>query len=173
MLGVKPAILVTCRRSLCHSHGWRLNCRTQAGIAIGQQCCADQRASPYDALRSQLHRRPQDEFVSFDDTPHVLVVGMTGAGKSVLMQTMLLSLAAATSPAECKFVLVDLKNEDLVPFENLPHTLTFAGIAGDALDALRFVYDEKEKRIAQRGYKPYRLVTIIDEMAQLAGDSEA
>lgn len=116
---------------------------------------------------------PQDEFVSFDDTPHVLVVGMTGAGKSVLMQTMLLSLAAATSPAECKFVLVDLKNEDLVPFENLPHTLTFAGTRGDALDALRFVYDEKEKRIAQRGYKPYRLVTIIDEMAQLAGDSEA
>ena len=116
---------------------------------------------------------PQDEFVSFDDTPHVLVVGMTGAGKSVLMQTMLLSLAAGTSPAECKFVLVDLKNEDLVPFENLPHTLTFAGTRSDALDALRFVYDEKEKRIAQRGYKPYRLVTIIDEMAQLAGDSEA
>lgn len=116
---------------------------------------------------------PQDEFVNFDDTPHILVVGMTGAGKSVLMQTMLLSLAANTSPIEVKFVLVDLKNEDLVPFEKLPHTLTFAGTRSDALDALRFVYAEKEKRVAQRGYNPYRLVTIIDEMAQLAGDSEA
>jgi len=116
---------------------------------------------------------PQDEFARFDDTPHVLVVGMTGAGKSVLMQTMLLSLSAGTGPAECKFVLVDLKNEDLVPFENLPHTLTFAGTRSAALDALRFVYAEKEKRVANRGYKPYRLVTIIDEMAQLAGDSEA
>ena len=116
---------------------------------------------------------PHDEFVSFDDTPHILVVGMTGAGKSVLMQIMLLSLAAGTSPADCKFVLVDLKNEDLVPFEKLPHTLTFAGNRDTALDALRFVYAEKEKRVANRGYKPYRLVTIIDEMAQLAGDSEA
>lgn len=116
---------------------------------------------------------PQDEFVSFEATPHVLLAGITGAGKSVLLQTMLLSLAANTSPADCKIVLVDLKNEDLVPFERLPHTLTFAGQREAALDALRYVQAEKDKRVAERGYKPFRLVLVIDEMAQLAGNSEA
>lgn len=116
---------------------------------------------------------PANEIVTFDETPHVLIAGITGAGKSVLLQTMLLSLAAGTSPDECKFVLVDLKNEDLVPFEKLPHTLTFAGTKDEALDALRFVRDEKDKRVANRGYKPYRLVLVVDEMAQLAGNKEA
>lgn len=116
---------------------------------------------------------PQDEYIAFDETPHVLIVGITGAGKSVLLQTMLLSLAANTSPAEVKFVIVDLKNEDLVPFEKLPHTLTFAGTKAAALDALRWMQAEKDKRIANRGYKPYRVVLIADELAQLAGNSEA
>ena len=116
--------------------------------------------------------QPKNETVSFDSTPHILIAGITGAGKSVLLQTMLLSLCAATSPQDLRLVLVDLKNEDLVPFERLPHTLTFAGTKAAAVDAIRFVVDEKNKRIEQRGYKPYRLVLVVDEMAQLAGDGE-
>lgn len=116
--------------------------------------------------------RPKEETVSFDSTPHILIAGITGAGKSVLLQTMLLSLCAATSPQDLRLVLVDLKNEDLVPFERLPHVLTFAGTKAAAVDAIRFVVDEKNKRIEQRGYKPYRLVLVVDEMAQLANDGE-
>ncbi len=116
--------------------------------------------------------RPKDETISFDSTPHILIAGITGAGKSVLLQTMLLSLCAATAPTDLRLVLVDLKNEDLVPFEKLPHTLTFAGTKAAAVDVIRFVVDEKNKRIEQRGYKPYRLVLVVDEMAQLAGDGE-
>ena len=116
--------------------------------------------------------QPKDERISFDSTPHILIAGITGAGKSVLLQTMLLSLCAATSPQDLRLVLVDLKNEDLVPFEKLPHTLTFAGTKAAAVDAIRFVVDEKNRRIEQRGYKPYRVVLVVDEMAQLAGDGE-
>lgn len=116
---------------------------------------------------------PRDESINFDDTPHALIVGITGAGKTMLLQTMLLSLCAGTSPQDLRLVLVDLKNEDLAPFEKLPHVLTFAGTRDAAIDAIRFVFDEKEKRIEQRGYKPYRLVLVIDEMAQLAGNSAA
>lgn len=131
-------------------------------------------AKPHTMLAGRSYiEGPQDEYVVFDETPHVLIAGITGAGKSVLLQTMLLSLAANTSPAECKLVLVDLKNEDLVPFEKLPHTLTFAGTRAAALEALRWVWAEKEKRVANRGYKPYRVVLVIDEMAQLAGNREA
>lgn len=122
--------------------------------------------------RSYLEQ-PRDERITFDDAPHTLIAGITGAGKSVLLQTMLLSLCAGTSPDELRLVLVDLKNEDLVPFEQLPHVLTFAGQRTAAVEAIRFVVAEKDKRIERRGYKPYRLVLVIDEMAQLAGDGEA
>lgn len=114
---------------------------------------------------------PNDEHIAFDDAPHTLICGITGAGKSVLMQTAILSLAAGTSPEECKMVLVDLKNEDLVPFADLPHTLTFAGSKAGAADAISYVVAEKEKRIEQRSYRPFRLVLVIDEMAQIAGDA--
>lgn len=131
-------------------------------------------AAPHTMLAGRSYiEGPQEEYVVFDETPHVLVAGITGAGKSVLVQTMLLSLAANTRPTECRLVLVDLKNEDLVPFEKLPHTLTFAGTKAAALDALRWVQAEKDKRVERRGYKPYRVVLVIDEMAQLAGNGDA
>lgn len=113
------------------------------------------------------------ERVSFDDAPHILVVGITKAGKSVLEKMMLLSLCYNTSPDDLKIVLVDLKNEDMLPFANLPHVMTFAGRHDKALEAIRWVRDEKDKRIDNPGYKPYRLVLWIDELAQLAQDKEA
>lgn len=115
---------------------------------------------------------PRLETVSLEDTPHVLIAGITGAGKSVLLQTMLLSLAASTSPDELQFVMVDLKNEDLVPFRVLPHVRMFAARRAEASDAIKFVYDEKEKRVEQYQHKPYRLVLVVDEMAQIASDKE-
>ena len=115
---------------------------------------------------------PRDERIAFDNTPHTLIAGITGAGKSVLLQTMLLSLCAGTSPDELRLVLVDLKNEDLVPFEKLPHVQTFAGTREAATDAIQYVVNEMNKRIAKRGYNPFRLVLVIDEMAQLAGNGD-
>lgn len=41
------------------------------------------------------------------------------------------------------------------------------------MDAIRWVQAEKDKRAANRGYKPYRAVLIIDEIAQLANNNEA
>jgi S-DNA-T family DNA segregation ATPase FtsK/SpoIIIE len=121
--------------------------------------------------RSYLEK-PRREHVRFEDSPHVLIAGITGAGKSVLLQTMLLSLCAGTSPTDLRLVLVDLKNEDLVPFERLPHVLAFAGTRTEAGEAIERVVAEKDRRIAQRGYRPFRLVLVIDELAQLANDGE-
>ena len=124
--------------------------------------------------RSYSGKESKDETVNLADSGscHALIVGITGAGKSVLLQNMMLSLTASTSPDDLKIVIVDLKNEDMLPFRHLPHVMTFAGTKDQAIDAIRFVYEEKEKRIVNAGYKPYRLVLWIDEMAQLAAMKE-
>lgn len=124
------------------------------------------------AGRSFVHG-PKDEYVSFDDSPHALIVGITGAGKSVLQQIMLLTLCHSTPSDELRIVLVDLKNEDMTPFANLPHVMRFAGSLTDAMDAIRMVQAEKDARIANPHRKPYRLVLWIDELAQLALDKTA
>ena len=116
---------------------------------------------------------PQNERVSFDDAPHALIVGITGAGKSILQQMMLLSLCYATSPVDLRIVLIDLKNEDMTPFVRLPHVERFAGTPAAALDAIRAVRDEKDRRVADPTRKPYRLLLWIDELAQLAQEKEA
>jgi len=125
------------------------------------------------ALGRSYEHGATNEFFAFDDSVHCLVAGITGAGKSVLLQNMLLSLCYATPPDELRIILVDLKNEDMVPFEKLPHVMRFVGNRKDALDAINYVVDEKDKRVANRGYKPYRLVLWVDELAQLADNKEA
>jgi S-DNA-T family DNA segregation ATPase FtsK/SpoIIIE len=54
--------------------------------------------------------------------PHTLIAGSTGSGKSVLMQNIVLGIAATNNPAEAKIVLIDPKHGvDYFAFENLPH----------------------------------------------------
>lgn len=120
------------------------------------------------AGRSYLNNGSSNEIIKFDKSPHVLVAGITGAGKSVLLQMMMLSLCHNTPPEELEIVLIDLKNEDMLPFKGLPHVRYFAGNVENAVKAIRYVVAEKKKRVDNEGYKPYRLVLWIDELAQLA-----
>lgn len=108
-----------------------------------------------------------NEIVDLADTPHVLVAGTTGSGKSVLLATMLWSLTVNTNPADLRLVLVDLKNEDLVPFADLPHTERLAVNLLDAEDAIESLHSIKEHRVRSRS-RAERIVLVIDELAELA-----
>lgn len=119
------------------------------------------------AGRSYGHSGAQDEVIDLDHYPHTLIAGTTGAGKSVLLRTMLLSLAAGTGPDAARLVLVDLKNEDLRPLAKLPHVVTYAGDPEAAAYAVGLVHAEKERR-RDTGDRPYRLILAIDELAELA-----
>jgi hypothetical protein len=66
-----------------------------------------------------------------------------------------------------KLVLIDPKNEDLRPYANLPHVLAFAGTLGDVADAVERVAAEVRARIDRPHFKPYRLLLVVDELAQL------
>lgn len=113
----------------------------------------------------------QDLVVDLASTPHLLVAGTTGSGKSTVLRMLLSSLAFNAAPCDLRLVLVDRKNEDLVPFGRLPHVEMTAWTVGDAHKAITAVHGELERRV-QAGVGDWpRLVVVIDELAQVSADS--
>lgn len=135
---------------------------------------APMRMGRYHALigRSYSYTGARDEYIDLDKDYHMLVAAMSGGGKSTLMRMALLTLARNTSPDILKIVLIDLKNDDLVPFRQLPHVKAYAGDIESAATAISDVHDIKTERIKTQE-KPYRLLLVIDELAELGPDKEA
>lgn len=79
--------------------------------------------------------------------PHLLVAGTTGAGKSVGLNAMLLSLLYKATPAEVRLIMVDPKMLELSIYEGIPHLLTpVVTDMKEAANALRWCVAEMEKR---------------------------
>lgn len=79
--------------------------------------------------------------------PHLLIAGTTGSGKSVAMNTMILSLLYNLSPEQCKFIMIDPKMLELSVYQDIPHLLT--PVVTDptkAVVALKWVVREMEDR---------------------------
>lgn len=112
------------------------------------------------------------EVVSFDDeSPHYLVCGTTGAGKSVLMQQMIITLAACTSPDDLEIVVVDPKGDDFFEqLKPLPHVRVIVNAKKDIPKAIKYVFDEKERRIRlDRDGKANQkqMVLLVDEINEV------
>ena len=79
--------------------------------------------------------------------PHLLVAGTTGSGKSVAINTMILSLVYKLSPSECRLIMVDPKMLELSVYDGIPHLLT--PVVTDpkkAVVALKWAVREMEDR---------------------------
>ena len=86
-------------------------------------------------------------YTDLENMPHLLIAGTTGSGKSVGINSMIMSLLFKFKPSECKFILIDPKLLELSIYENIPHLLT--PVVTDpkkAVFALKWVVQEMENR---------------------------
>ncbi len=129
-------------------------------------------------------------FCNLDKMPHVLVAGSTGSGKSVCLNTMLLSMCYKAGPQDLRLILVDPKMVEFSTYNGLPHLLIPEVIIGKdmTINALDWAVKEMERRYAlfaknhvvninefnkleivksKRESKLPYIVIVVDELADL------
>jgi len=128
-------------------------------------------------------------FADLEKMPHLLIAGTTGSGKSVGINTIIMSILYRFKPDECKLILIDPKMLELSIYEDIPHLLTpVVTNPNKAVFALKWVvremeeryklmsslnvkninsYNEKSKKILSTGKKLFKNVqTGIDEVTR-------
>lgn len=116
--------------------------------------------------------------------PHLLVAGQTGSGKSVMINDILTSLLYRNSPSDLKLILVDPKQVELTPYNDIPHLLTpVIHEPEKCISALKWAVAEMERRlrtmaeVSKRNIEEYNkvkpgeqmpyVVIVIDELSDL------
>ncbi|MFC3127035.1 DNA translocase FtsK [Pseudoroseomonas globiformis] len=101
--------------------------------------------------------------------PHLLIAGTTGSGKSVGINTMILSLLYRFSPDECRFIMIDPKMLELSVYDRIPHLL--APVVTEptkAIGALKWTVREMERRYRAMSQLGVRNIGGYNEKVQAA-----
>lgn len=121
---------------------------------------------------------------ALDKMPHLLIAGQTGSGKSVMINLLLTSMLYRNSPSDLKLILVDPKQVELTPYNDIPHLLTPVITEPEkCISALKWAVAEMERRLrtfadaGKRNIAEYNesqkeqgmpfIVIVIDELADL------
>ncbi len=143
-----------------------------------------------DALLAALGKDVAGQPVYGDlaEQPHILVAGATGAGKTIFLNTLILSLLYKSTPEQLRLIMVDPKRVEFQNYNNIPHLLCpVINDAARTINALQWLAKEMERRfevfsevnarniksyntnkavIAANSSMPY-IVLVVDELADL------
>jgi S-DNA-T family DNA segregation ATPase FtsK/SpoIIIE len=101
--------------------------------------------------------------------PHLLIAGTTGSGKSVALNTMILSLLYRMPPEHCRIIMIDPKMLELSVYDNIPHLLAPVVIdPKKAVVALKWAVREMEQRYAKMAKIGARGVEAFNERVKAA-----
>ncbi len=156
-------------RAVLEAASWR---DSEARIPLALGCAIDGRMAVFDLARA----------------PHLLIAGATGSGKSVCLNTIIMSLLYRFGPDDLRLVLVDPKVVEFASYQELPHLLMpVLHSARQTVGALKWIVQEMERRyrlLADHGVRhladfnaaagqpgqppplPY-IVVVIDELADI------
>jgi FtsK/SpoIIIE family len=132
-------------------------------------------------LGVEAHRRVRT--VSLDEHPHVLVGGSAGSGKSNFLNSIISGLIRYADPKQLQFVMIDLKQLELVYYDNAPHLREpVVEDAARAVQIFQEMFDEMKRRMALMSRKAKkipewnsahpdqqlpRLIVVVDEFTEL------
>lgn len=137
-------------RSILNSRQWQSN-HEPLSFAIGKDISGQ-------AVVGELHKMP-----------HLLIAGQTGSGKSVMINTLLSSLLYRNSPSEMKLILVDPKQVEMAPYEDIPHLLTpVINEPEKTISALKWAVNEMERRYKLLAEHKVRDIKTYNTMLQKA-----
>ncbi len=104
--------------------------------------------------------------------PHLLIAGTTGSGKSVAVNTMILSLLYRLSPEECRFIMIDPKMLELSVYDGIPHLLTpVVTEPKKAVVALKWAVREMEERYRNMSKLGVRNLAAFNKRIQEAKEN--
>ena len=106
------------------------------------------------------------------DMRHLLIAGTTGSGKSVMTNTLIMSLLYRNSPSDMRLIIVDPKRVEMAVYKDVPHLLTpIINDTGKALSAMKWAAGEMDRRytvMEEEGVK-----TIYDYNEKMAQKTDA
>jgi len=113
-------------------------------------------------------------FADLASMPHVIVAGATGAGKSVGLNVMLVSLLFRRTPADLRLLMIDPKVVELAPFDRIPHMLLpVVTDMKQAANALKWAVDEMERRYQLFANAGTKNITTYNAWVQRVARGEA
>lgn len=156
--------------------------RQAVGIEVPNRKAADVRLySVLDSKQWKAAREPLSFAIGKDISgqavvgelnkmPHLLIAGQTGSGKSVMVNTLLTSLLYRNSPSDMKLILVDPKQVEMAPYEDIPHLLTPVITEPEkTISALKWAVNEMERRYKLLAGEKLRNIKDYNKKIQARG----
>ncbi|REB06644.1 DNA translocase FtsK [Sporosarcina sp. BI001-red] len=143
--------------------------RTTRPVRISEVIDTEKFSSSDSPLEAVLGLSLTGEPVTIDlrKMPHGMIAGATGSGKSVCINSILVSLLYKASPTELKMMLIDPKMVELAPFNGIPHLIS--PVITDvkaATAALKWAVDEMERRYELFAHAGARNIERYNQMAE-------